>query len=109
MIRYRHHPRQLPSLKIPTLSPPHMRSGWYIHGFYEGKFYTRGPKNSEQEARAAGSSMFPVGSQWDVTELPTRSLQAAKAMLRDKNLTKGMTLNVAMQHHLTAHGPKEQE
>lgn len=92
----------------PKLQRPRLRSGWYTHGSYNGKLYTRGPKDSEAEARSAGLQMFPSGAEWNVYELPTRDLGRAKRMLSDKELTQGATLERATQRKFTKVAPLEQ-
>ncbi len=84
---------------------PKLRSRWYVHGHVNGVPYTRGGYDSEGEARAAAYAMFPVGTEWEATQLPTVSLIRAKAIFRDKDLQGGMSLGQAMQPHHTATKP----
>ncbi len=58
---------------------------WYIHGEWNGRWYTRGGYTSEGEARAKAQAMFPQGSHWEVVSLPTRDLQRAKEILKTKD------------------------
>lgn len=82
------------------------RNFWYVHGVHNGKAYTRGPYDSEAEARSAAHSMFFGEDMWTVEELPSRDLNRAKAMLRNINLNKGSTLDIAMQDHYSKRSPR---
>jgi hypothetical protein len=76
------------------------RSLFYVHGTYANKSYTRGGYTSESEARAAAYQLFAgTDGTWTVEELPTRNLQRAKAILRDRDLSKGMNIKQAMRPH----------
>ncbi len=97
--------RQLPTL--PMMQPQTPKGHWYVHGWYNGKAYTRGPFLGEGEARAVAHGLFPSGSDWMVEELPTTNLARAKAMFRDRDLSKGMYISQAMSPHLTIRSPGE--
>lgn len=90
--------------KINPLQPLQPRGNiggrYFIHGFYNGRSYTRGGYQSESEARAGATSMFQgVDATWNVELLPTTSLQRAKQIFRDRDLSNGMNIDQAMRPH----------
>jgi hypothetical protein len=95
-------------MKRIQLARPRLRTGWYTHGHYGGKSYTRGPRDSESDARNSGLQMFPSNADWSVFELPTRDLSRAKRMLADRELSSGSTLEQATQRKFTKIAPLEQ-